>query len=237
MFRITDTVKHLIIINVIVFIGTKTIGNGMLFYDWFAMHFPKHDGFRPWQIITHMFIHGNEMHLLFNMLLLFFWGPVLESVLGKKRFIFLYISAGLGAVLLHTGDHFIRYLIMESKALEMGFNSQQAIEVFKDGKMFIDLPRFSEIYHTLSFGASGALMGVMASCAFLFPNSEVVLLFPPIPIKMKYLVVGMVGGDFLAGLLTGTPLLASSSIGYFAHVGGALTGVLMVWYWKKKGIN
>jgi len=234
MFRISDTVKHLIIINVVVFIGTLTIMNG-IFYDWFAMYFPKNDAFKPWQIFTHMFMHGGIEHLLFNMLFLFFVGTGLELSIGSNKFLFLYISAGVGALLLQLGDNYFRYLLMESQALDLGATPEQIVEIFKEDKIFKDIgPKFNQIYNSISMGASGAIMGVFAAYAFLFPNREVFLLFPPIPIKIKYLAVGMIGADFLAGLLTGTPLLANSNVGYFAHVGGALTGVLMVWYWKKK---
>src|SRR5690606_41837480 len=102
--RITDTVKHLIIINVIMFIGTLAIGGqafgeNTLFYDWFALHFPKSEAFQPWQIITHMFMHGGFMHIFFNMFALWMFGTAVESQLGSKKFLFIYISAGLGAVL------------------------------------------------------------------------------------------------------------------------------------------
>ena len=90
MRGITDTVKHLLIINVIMFIGTMAIGNGQLFYSLFAMYFPKNDLFQPWQIITHMFMHGGISHILFNMLALWMFGTAVEQVFGKKKFLFSY---------------------------------------------------------------------------------------------------------------------------------------------------
>ncbi|GAL81416.1 GlpG protein [Algibacter lectus] len=86
MMRISETVKHLIIINVIMFVGTQTIGNGILFFDLFAMHFPKNDAFQLWQVITHMFMHGGFQHLFFNMLMLYFFGSMLESTIGRNKF-------------------------------------------------------------------------------------------------------------------------------------------------------
>ncbi|MDO5971685.1 rhomboid family intramembrane serine protease [Flavivirga aquimarina] len=238
MMRISETVKHLIIINVIIFIGTLTVGEGILFYDLFAMHFPKNEAFQPWQIITHMFMHGGFEHLLFNMLLLFFVGSGLEFAIGRNKFLFLYISAGLGALILQLGEHYLRYHLMETQALSLGATPEQIIKIFKEDKVFVDIgPKFNQIYNGITLGASGAIMGVFAAYAFLFPNREVYLLFPPIPIKIKYLAIGMIGGDFLSALLTGTPLLANSNVGYFAHVGGALTGFLIMWYWKKTQFN
>ena len=154
MMRISDTVKHLIIINVLMFIGTLFIGNGV-FYDLFAMHFPKNEAFKPWQIITHMFMHGGAdlnnlsiMHLLFNMFALWMFGSPVEQVLGSKRFLFIYFSAGLGAVALQVGFYYFQYLPMEAQAMNLGFTHDQIIEVFKDGKVFKAIgPEFNQIYY------------------------------------------------------------------------------------------
>lgn len=238
MMRISETVKHLIIINVIMFVGTQLIGNGVLFFDLFAMHFPKNEAFQPWQIITHMFIHGGFQHLFFNMLMLYFFGSMLESVIGRNKFLFIYISAGLGALALQMGEQYVRYVLMERQALDLGYSSDQVIQVFKEGKIFVDIGQnFNDIYRTITFGASGAIMGVLAASAYVFPNAEVMLLFPPIPIKLKYLAIGMIGADLISAILTGTPLMANSNVGYLAHVGGAITGFLIMYYWKKNQFN
>ena len=99
-FQITDAVKHLIIINVIMFIGTVSIGDGNLFYEWFSLYYPENSAFRPWQIVTHMFMHGGGAHILFNMFALWMFGSSVEKQIGQKRFLFIYFSAGLGAVAL-----------------------------------------------------------------------------------------------------------------------------------------
>jgi len=220
------------------FVGTQFVGNGVLFFDLFAMHFPKNDTFQPWQIFTHMFMHGSFQHLFFNMLMLYFFGTMLESTIGRNKFLFLYISAGFGALLLQEGEQYIRYILMEREALALGYNSAQVIEVFKAGKVFTDIgSSFNQIYLTVTFGASGAIMGVLAACAYIFQNAQVMLLFPPIPIKLKYIAVGMIGADLISALLTGTPLLANSNVGHLAHVGGAITGFFIMLYWKKKQFN
>ena len=84
---ITDAVKHLLIINVLMFIGTLAIGNGELFYRWFALYFPKNQFFQPWQILTHMFMHGNFAHIIFNMFALWMFGTAVEQVFGFKKFV------------------------------------------------------------------------------------------------------------------------------------------------------
>lgn len=245
MMRITDTVKHLIIINVLMFIGTLSVGQGVLFYDLFAMHFPRHEAFQPWQIITHMFMHGNFEHLFFNMLLLFFFGTGLELTLGKKKFLFVYLSAGFGSILLTFLIDFFKFNINLSALVEFGFYKEEILNTLKSGMYNTgwenaigtnNVANLSRVFNTTSLGASGAVIGVLAAFAFLYPNKQVILLFPPIPIKLKYIAVGMIGGDFVSGFLTGTPLLANSNVGYFAHVGGALTALLIIWYWKKNAV-
>ena len=109
MMRISDTVKHLIIINVIMFIGTMSIGNGELFFKWFALYFPKNDLFEPWQVFTHMFMHANFMHIFFNMFALWMFGSAVEYQLGSKKFLFIYISAGLGALLFQLGFYYFDF--------------------------------------------------------------------------------------------------------------------------------
>ncbi len=245
MMRISDTVKHLIIINVLMFIGTLFVGKGVLFYDLFAMHFPANESFQPWQIITHMFMHGSFEHLFFNMLLLYFFGTSLELTIEKKKFLFVYISAGLGAILLTFLIDFFKYNMYINSLIESGFYKEELLKTLNSGMYNTGWERaigvekvksLSRVFNTISYGASGAVTGVLAAFAFLYPNKEVFLIFPPIPIKIKYLAVGMIGSDFISGLLTGTPLLANSNVGYFAHVGGALTGLLIIWYWKKKSV-
>jgi len=245
MFRITDTVKHLIIINVIVLIGSMTIAGGDLFMQWFAIFFPENAFFKPWQIITHMFMHASPEHLFGNMLLLFFFGTGLELALGKSKFLFLYISAGLGATLLPLIIDYINYIPLEQSLINDGFTKIQIKSMLLNNEILpsvseiqkIKLQEMFTIFHTPSLGASGAVMGVVAALGYLFPNREFILLFPPIPIKLKYLAVGMVGADLISAFFMGSSLLAGSNIGYIAHVGGAAVGLIMAWYWKKNQFN
>jgi membrane associated rhomboid family serine protease len=244
MSRISDTVKHLIIINVIMFIGTIAIGNGELFYDWFAMHFPKNESFQPWQIVTHMFMHGGAsmqnfslMHIGFNMFALWMFGSPVEQVLGSKRFLFIYISAGLGAVAFQIGFYYFQYLPMESQALSLGATPEQIVEVFKEGKVFTAIGQeFNQIYFASMVGASGCIMGVMAAFGMMNPNAELMLIFLPIPIKAKYFIPGIILLDLISGI-TGQSFFSPSNTAYMAHVGGALTGFLIMWYWKKTQFN
>ena len=246
MVQITDTVKHLLIINILVFVGTVTIGNGEFFLTNFSLFFPESNMFKPWQVITHMFMHAGPMHLFFNMLLLFFFGPVIERNLGAKRFIFLYFSAGLGATILPLIIDYFQFYQTLGVLVENGLDKNEIMNLVNEGKYNTGwesilgeerLASFTRICAKVSLGASGAIMGIMAAFAYMFPNAQLMLLIPPIPIKAKYLVTGMIGADLITAILTGTPLLASSNVGHWAHVGGALTGLLIVWYWRKTQFN
>ena len=239
MIRITDTVKHLIIINVLFFVATQVFGEQM--YQWFALWFPKNENFQLWQLITHMFMHGSIGHIFFNMLVLWMFGSSMEDVWGKEKFIFFFISAGVGAALLQIGMNYYYFIENIQPLLDKGILQSDIINLLAQGKFnpyWYELApesvvnNFISEYRSPSLGASGAIAGIMVAYAFTYPNRELMLLFPPIPIKAKYLV----GAYFLFDLysaITGV----NNGIGYFAHVGGAVLGFLMMWYWKKNSFN
>ncbi|OYX25734.1 MAG: rhomboid family intramembrane serine protease [Flavobacteriales bacterium 32-35-8] len=274
MMRISETVKHLIIINVIMFIGTLTIANGV-FYGLFAMHFPENLAFKPWQIITHMFMHGGAdlanfsiTHLLFNMFALWMFGSPVEQVLGSKRFLFIYISAGLGAVALQVGYYYFDFysaykgiadLNMDGELLRKIVSidasegqyikgeilSRQMMPILDsynfnpnliDGNAFKSLFDMNIIARSSMVGASGCIMGVMAAFAMMNPNAELMMIFLPIPIKAKYFIPGIIILDLISGV-TGQSFFSPSNTAYMAHVGGAVTGFLIMWYWKKNQFN
>ncbi len=253
MMRISETVKHLIIINVIVFVGTLAIGNGV-FYDWFAMHFPNNEAFKPWQIITYMFMHGGGYiqelsitHLLFNMFGLWMFGTSVEQVLGSKRFLFLYFSAGLGAVALQVGVNYFGFYNELSLLTEAGFNQTEIFETLKSGVNMYDtrwksvlsqdqIRSFVGEFNGIMVGASGCLMGVMAAFGMMNPNAELMMIFLPIPIKAKYFIPGVILIDLISGI-SGQSIFGYGNIAHFAHVGGAITGALIMWYWKKNQFN
>ncbi|MBK9720075.1 MAG: rhomboid family intramembrane serine protease [Saprospiraceae bacterium] len=199
MYQITEAVKHIIIINVILFLGAMTLMGDYKYYLY--LFYPESPYFKPWQIITHMFMHGNINHILFNMLSLFFIGPMMESDLGTKRFLTFYFGCGLGGAILHIISKFI------------------LIQCFGHAEE-INIP---------VVGASGAINGLFIGLAYLYPNMPMSLLFIPIPIKAKYLAFLLIGGDLIwgaSGYHTG--------IAHFAHLGGALFGFLMLYYWRHK---
>ncbi|SFD57980.1 Membrane associated serine protease, rhomboid family [Algibacter lectus] len=250
MMRISETVKHLIIINVIMFIGTLFIGNGG-FYQWFAMYFPQNELFKPWQLITHMFMHGGGYihnlsitHLLFNMFALWMFGSPVEQTLGAKRFLFIYISAGLGAVLLQVGFYYFQYLPDYNALLDSGLSSESIKAMLTNNETVAGVSQsqitlLKEIYPAFNasmVGASGCIMGIMAAFAMMNPNAELMMIFLPIPIKAKYFIPGIIILDLISGV-TGQSFFSPSNTAYMAHVGGAITGFLIMYYWKKTQFN
>jgi len=268
MMRISDTVKHLIIINVVMFIGTMTLGGGQIFYDWFAMHFPKNVAFQPWQIITHMFMHGGMTHILFNMFALWMFGTPVEQFLGSKKFLFLYISSGFGAVALQLGYYYFDFYSAAQGIADLSMSSDLVNQIMSidssDGQFlqgdilhkqmlpileeynfdpnmisndnFGALFNMNAITRNTMVGASGCIMGVMVAFGMMNPEAKLMMIFLPIPIKAKYFIPGIIILDLISGL-TGQSFFSPSNTAYMAHVGGALTGFITMWYWKKTQFN
>jgi len=244
MMRISDTVKHIIIINVLMFIGTLSIGNGTLFYDLFALHFPKNPTFEFWQIITHMFMHGGVAHILFNMFALWMFGTPVEQYLGSKKFLFIYFSAGLGAVLLQVGYYYFNFFPSYTKLIESGITADEISHMLSNNEVlksvtqaqFADLQNIFPIFNATMVGASGCIMGILVAFGMMNPEARLMLIFLPIPIKAKYFIPGIIILDLISGL-TGQSFFSPSNTAYMAHVGGALTGFIIMWYWKKNQFN
>ena len=236
MQRISETVKHLLIINCIFFLASIIVGESI--YDFFALHFPDSPKFEYWQIITHMFMHGDFSHILFNMIGLWMFGTPMEQMWGKNKFIFYYLSTGLGAALLQITIYYYQVNQVNEFFSDLNLNSSIISEFYLSSRLPADiinnidieiLKRAFSSYNSVLVGASGALYGVLVAFAMSFPNTQLMLLFPPIPIKAKYLVPILIFADLFFGF-------SSYSIGpiaHFAHLGGALTGFLMLYYWKK----
>ncbi|RLD29523.1 MAG: rhomboid family intramembrane serine protease [Bacteroidetes bacterium] len=243
MRGITDTVKHLLIINVIMFVGTMAIGNDQLFYRLFALYFPKNDLFQLWQIITHMFMHGNFQHILFNMFALWMFGTAVEQIFGKRKFIFFYISAGLGAALLQLGYYYFKFYSGMDILTEAGFVQSQVMDVLSSGFNRYDtrwnslmsqdqLANFVGVFNSSMVGASGAIMGILVAYGMLFPNSKLMLIFLPIPIKAKYFIPAIIAIDLFSAV-SGVSIFSPNNTAYIAHIGGALTGFIIMYFWKK----
>ena len=222
MRNIPDIIKQLIIINVLIFIGSQFVGQ--IAYDVLALHYPKNDLFGFWQLLTHMFMHGSISHILFNMFGLWMFGSPLVQMWGKNKFLFFYLSTGLGAALLQILVYHLQI---------QGWVDDLVAQGYALDEIYRTLQQSQSLFHVTMVGASGALYGVLVAFAFLFPNAELMLIFLPIPIKAKYFVPLVL----LMDLFFGFSSYSMGPIAHFAHVGGAITGFLIMWYWKRSQFN
>lgn len=236
MRNITETVKHLLIINIIFFIASLSLGE--VVYDLFALHYPSNPKFQYWQPLTHMFMHGDLGHIFFNMFGLYIFGTPIEQMWGRNKFIFFYLSTGFGAAALQLLLYYYQISSISDLLLAEGLNASEVSRFFLTSDLsytLVDRIGRAELVSGLSafngvmVGASGALYGVLVAFAFLFPNARLMLLFPPIPVKAKVLVPLLILGDLFFGFTS----YSIGPIAHFAHVGGAITGLIMMWYWKK----
>ncbi|WP_034059651.1 rhomboid family intramembrane serine protease [Lacinutrix jangbogonensis] len=243
MNKITETVKHLLIINVIMFVATVAIGQDQ-FNNLFALHYPDNSIFKPWQIITHMFMHGGFSHLLFNMFALWMFGSAVEQRLGSKKFLILYFAAGLGAVLFQLGFDYINYSRLIPELQASGISMDSLMNYFNTGKSSLRVTALQneqineafQVYNATMVGASGCIMGVLVAFGILNPNAELMLIFLPIPIKAKYFIPLIVGYDIVSGFL-GSPSVFGMNIAHWAHVGGAVVGLITMLFLKKNIFN
>lgn len=226
-------VKNLIIINVVMLILTEVLKiSGINLNGILGLYFPKSEFFRSWQVATHMFMHGGFVHLLFNMFALWMFGRVLEQVWGPKRFLLYYLVTGLGAAFFFELVQYIQYNkvmgILSPEQLQLVYDSgSQAIS---QGRNFADadMGKLNSILNVPVVGASGAVFGVLLAFGMLFPNTQLMLLFPPIPIKAKYVVIGYAAIELYLAITS-----PGSGIAHTAHLGGMIFGYLMIRYWRK----
>ena len=210
MFQnLTSVVRNLLIINVLVFIFenfTNIDLNTMFAFHNFSLH--EMGLFKPFQIFTYMFMHANFNHIFSNMLGLFFFGPMLEHFLGGKRFLILYLVSGVGACFLHGG-----------------------INMYEISQYSIDSPEYQALMSSPGMvGASGAVFGILGAFAYLFPNTEMMLLFFPFPIKAKYFVSLYA----LYEIFQGIHQTNTDNVAHFAHIGGLIFGIGLIMIWNQK---
>ncbi len=186
----------------------------------------------PLQIVTHMFMHGSFWHLFFNMYALFIFGLVLENTWGPKRFFIYYMVSGLGAAFVHESVILFQYErlmnVISPDQLQLVLNEGTAY--FREGKVFTDstMQSLQLLLNTPTVGASGAVFGILLAFGVLFPNTQLMLLIPPIPIRAKYFV--MIYGGIELYLAFTQP---GSNIAHAAHLGGMIFGYILIRYWRK----
>lgn len=230
--------KNLLIINVIFLLATWVLQHslGIDLANYLALYFPKSENFHPAQFGTYMFMHGGFSHLFFNMFALFMFGRVLETYWGPKKFIVYYLITGIGAAILQIAFTYIDYqnAISLLSEQQIAIVYEQGAQALRESKNFTnpDMADFNGILNGGMVGASGAVFGILLAFGMLFPNTELMLLFPPIPIKAKYFV--MIYG--VAELFLGVANFSADNVAHWAHLGGMAFGYLLIKYWEKKGI-
>ena len=225
-------VKNLIIINVLMFLAKYALGGvfGVDLDKILGLFFFKSPQFRPFQIVTHMFMHGSLLHLAFNMFALWMFGRIIESVWGAKRFFIYYFATGLGAALLQVIVTYIRFLAISKRlpeeSVQMVIN--EGYQILMNGQNYSNalLGKLNLLTHIATIGASGAVFGVVLAFGMLFPNTQLMLMFPPIPIKAKYAAVLM--------LVLGIMLDFRGNVAHYAHLGGMIFGYILIRYWKNQ---
>jgi membrane associated rhomboid family serine protease len=251
-------IKNLLIINLLVFLAQSTFSGGTGTFsmdDMFALHAWQSEKFKPWQLLTHLFMHGGNLfrmefsHIFFNMLALWMFGSVLENLWGSKRFLTFYIICGLGAALIYLLSlswelmpiikdystlvqqhaiggpdefaylkHFVEKYEVPIRATNSMQDAFQQITVFyHDGKL--DQP---------TVGASGAVFGILAAFGYLFPNTYLYI-YMLIPVKAKWFVIFYGAIELYLGIQNS----AGDNVAHWAHIGGALVGLLIVITWNK----
>ena len=242
MGRITDTVKVLIIVNVLFFAGTML--SDELAYRLFSLFYYESPQFKLWQPVSHMFMHGGLMHILFNMYALWAFGSPLEAKWGRNKFLFFYFSAGLGAAFIHTAVNYYHFHSGFEALMQAGLSEIQISNILSTGQYstaILDMvsteqiQSFYDAYNIPAVGASGAIYGVLVAFGMMYPNVELMLIFLPIPIKAKYFIPVMILIDLFSGV-TGFSLFGQG-IAHWAHIGGALFGFIMAYYWKKNSMD
>ncbi|MDE6582060.1 MAG: rhomboid family intramembrane serine protease [Duncaniella sp.] len=238
--RIPVVTKNLIIINFIVWLAMFVFASkfGSSLESLLGLHYFKAGDFNPAQLVTYMFMHSRDSlaHIFFNMFSLFMFGSVLERTLGSARFLFYYISVGIGAALFQELTWALTWEDGLMKAIAMSYHVD-----FPEARMMIAQLQASPegmeqismyLNRFVTIGASGAIYGVLLAFGMIYPNMPMYLMFIPVPIKAKYMVIGMGVIELLIGLTSGQ----GDGVAHFVHLGGMLIGLAIILYWKKKGL-
>lgn len=236
MFRnIPPVTKNLIIINLIVWLAMFVLPGrlGFSIESFGGLHYLGAPDFNPLQLFTYMFMHDTRglAHVVFNMFTLFMFGVTLERVLGSKRFLFFYVSCGIGAALVQELVWYFTWPGIFAPSLAQLNNV--TVDVMKDYLVAQSaMPEVQSLLNQLvTIGASGAIYGVLLAFGMLFPNVPLYIMFIPVPIKAKWMVLGYGVIELLIGMSH-----ASDGVAHFAHLGGMIFGFLIIYYWKKKGL-
>ncbi len=257
--NLTPVVKNLLIINASILILTFILKNvGIDLVEWLGLFYFKSEYFKPFQFVTHMFMHANLWHLLFNMYALYLFGNILERIWGSQKFLFYYLFTGLGAAVLHTAvswfmihdfynavqDFLLNSTLENFQTLTNGYSqyfNPDAVDLITNNwasyskvelKATIDEILQAQM-NIPAVGASGAVFGLLLAFGMIFPNTPLMFIFIPIPIKAKYFVIGY----GVLELMLGVTSIPGDNVAHFAHLGGMIFGFLLLKFWYKGNLR
>lgn len=238
----TSAITALIILCVILFAVTFMVpGMQVPMFENLALYFPQQENFRIWQFVTNIFMHGGFAHIFFNMYALWAFGSPLEQIWGQKKFYLFFFLAGIGAAIIYTLVNYYKFNNIYDELVSAGASSADIRNLLETGKYNAAafgsmseerLREFFSLFNTPVVGASGAIYGVLVAFGILFPNAKLFLIFLPVPIAAKYFIPALIALDLFSGV-TGFSIFGGG-IAHFGHVGGAIIGFLLMWYWRGK---
>ena len=232
-----QSIFYLVVINVAIFSVSYFLNVSE--FQTLALYFPLNEKFHYYQIVTHMFMHGGIAHILFNMYALWSFGTPLEKSWQTPKFLLFYFATGIGAALLYSLANYYQFMVISDQIMALGYTTENIQVMLTSGYVDNNLvnqvgePRlieFMSIFNAPVVGASGAIYGILVAFAFTYPNAKLALIFLPFPISAKYFVPIIIVGDLFLGLTK----YSVGNIAHFAHVGGALTALLIILLWKMK---
>lgn len=237
-----SAIKILIVVCVVMFaIGYMVPGMQLVMLENFALYFPQNENFRIWQFVTNIFMHGGFAHIFFNMYALWAFGSPLEKIWGRKKFFVFFFLAGIGAAVIYTLINYFQFNSIYDQLVSAGATPDDIKALLATGQYKTSwlevvseerMQDFRNFYRIPVVGASGAIYGVLVAFGILFPNAKLFLIFLPVPIPAKYFIPALIGLDLFSGV-TGFSIFGGG-IAHFGHVGGAIIGFLLMWYWRQK---
>lgn len=226
--------KNVLILCVLVFVAGNFVPSlGARIEQWCALYSVESPGFGAWQLVTYIFLHGGFAHLFFNMFALVMFGSIIEWTMGSRRYLVYFLSCGIGAALFQLG---VNWLQLNHYHEIVGGDFYRIIarswEYWQQGLISQDptLAKIAMLTCVPTVGASGSIYGILLAFGMLYPNREMYIMFIPVPVKAKWMVIGYGAIELLMGV-TG----AGDGVAHFAHLGGMLFGLLLLLYWKKRG--
>lgn len=219
MRNIPVVTKNLLLVNIIAFVATWILQlRGLDLNDLLGLHFFMAADFQVWQLLTYMFLHSGFTHILFNMFALWMFGVVIENVWGPKKFLFYYISCGVGAgIMQEIAQFFSFYFTISAQDPTIGFG-----ELFAIGHQLS-----TQLNGWTTIGASGAVYAILLAFGMIFPNERIFIFPLPIPIKAKWFMMFYVAIDLFSAMSS-----SGDNVAHMAHLGGMLFGYLMIRYWN-----